>query len=81
MDHPCPDLPYQAFIQVRRPWGGTVTRTRSGVDGRFRVGLPPGRYVLHPESGNPFPVAGEVDVEVQRGIYTEVTLTFDSGIR
>jgi hypothetical protein len=81
LEDPCPDLPYQAWIAVRRIDGPTVGRTRSGTDGRFRMGLRAGSYVLHPESGDPFPVATEMDVEVSEGVYTEVTVRFDTGIR
>jgi hypothetical protein len=78
---PCPDRPYDATIDVRRADGTFLTRLRTGEDGLFRVGLRPGAYVLDPESGHPFPVAGEQDVEVVEGVYTQVTVSFDTGIR
>jgi len=81
LENPCPDLPYQAWINVRNSGGGFVTRIRSGEDGRFRVGLRPGLYVLDPMSGDPFPTAGDQEVEVEEGVYTEVTVSFDTGIR
>lgn len=81
LDDPCPDRPFQAWIKVKGMEGRTVGRTRSGEDGRFRIGLRPGSYVLHPESGDPFPIATEMDVEVERGVYTDVTIHFDTGIR
>jgi len=80
-EDPCPDLPFQAWINVRRQPGGFVTRIQSGENGRFRVGLRPGSYVLDPESGDPFPVASDLDVEVRKGVFTEVTVSFDTGIR
>ncbi len=78
---PCPDLPYQAWIDVRTESGRSVTRIRSSIDGSFRVGLNAGTYVLDPESGSPFPVATEVEVEVAPGAYSDVTISFDTGIR
>jgi len=78
---PCPDRPYVARIEVRSLGGTRVTTVRSGEDGRFRVGLRPGGYILDPESGDPFPTAGEQEVEVVEGEYTEVTVAFDTGIR
>ncbi len=81
LDNPCPDLPYQAWINVKSRGERTVSRIRSAEDGRFRVGLRPGWYVLHPESGNPFPIAGDVEVEVKKNVYAEVTISFDTGIR
>lgn len=81
LENPCPDLPYEAWIEVRRASGGSVTRIRSGEDGKFRVGLRPGRYILDPESGNPFPIASELEVQVDEGVYAEVIVSFDTGIR
>ncbi|MGW8266746.1 MAG: hypothetical protein ACWGSQ_10280 [Longimicrobiales bacterium] len=81
LENPCPDLPYRAWIDIRTRNGDLVTRIRSGEDGRFRVGLRPGLYRLGPESGNPFPVAGEQEVWVEEGVYTAVTVNFDTGIR
>jgi hypothetical protein len=45
------------------------------------VGLRPGRYMLVPESGDSFPRASEQEVVVAVGVYTEVTVSFDTGIR
>jgi hypothetical protein len=81
LENPCPDLPYQAWITIRRTTGGVVTRVRSEEDGHFRVGLRPGQYVLDPESGDPFPVATEQEATVVEGVYTEVVVSFDTGIR
>ena len=81
LENPCPDLPYPAWIQVRKRDGRSVTRIRAGEYGRFRVGLRPGAYVLHPESGDPFPVASDQEVDVDRGVFTEVAINFDTGIR
>ncbi len=80
-DDPCPDQPHQARITVQDERGEFVTRFSTGEDGRFRVGLRAGRYTLVPESGNPFPIAEEQSVEVRPGIYTELVISFDSGIR
>ena len=81
LEDPCPDLPHQAWIEVRTSEGESVARVRSGLDGRFRVGLLPGIYVLDPEAGNPFPTADEVNVIVKKGVFTPVTVSFDTGIR
>lgn len=79
--NPCPDVPYQAWIDVRDSGGGQVTRVRSDTDGHFKVGLVSGTYVLHPESGNPLPRASDQQVKVAAGTYTSVTISFDTGIR
>ncbi len=79
--NPCPDTPYDARITIRTASGDFITRIRTGEDGRFRVGLAPGGYVLEPEEGDPFPAATAQDVEVTEGHYTEVVVSFDTGIR
>jgi hypothetical protein len=37
--------------------------------------------VLDPVSGNPFPVASPLPVEVEAGRYSDVLISFDTGIR
>ena len=80
-DDPCPDEPYSAWIRIGEEGGGQVTRVRSGTDGRFRVGLKPGRYVVEGESGDPFPRGERQAVEVEAGVWSEITVSFDTGIR
>lgn len=79
-DPACEPRPHQADVVVFTE-GRFVTSFRTGEDGRFRVGLPTGHYRLVPESGDPFPVAQVEEVEVVVGVYAEVTLSFDTGIR
>ena len=81
LDDPCPDIPYQAWIDFRRLNGMPVARVQSGEDGRFRVDLPTGAYILAPESGTPFPIAADLKVAVAEGEFSEVTVNFDTGIR
>ena len=81
---PCPDRPYQAEITVLDESSGRVVATfTSGVDGRFRVDLAPGRYVLDP--GEPLlvdePRAEKMTISVEAGRFTQVTIRFDSGVR
>jgi hypothetical protein len=75
--------PYTGEINVRRTYGGPVVRTiRAGADGRFVVGLEPGRYILDWEPEDvPWPFLKPVEVTVRAHQYTQVTLSFDSGIR
>ncbi|MDH3269690.1 MAG: hypothetical protein OEN56_00065 [Gemmatimonadota bacterium] len=81
LENPCPDEPHQARVLIRTSGGQRVTEFSTGEDGRFKVGLKPGSYTLVPEPGDPFPIAQDLDVEVVAGVYTEVTLLFDTGIR
>jgi hypothetical protein len=80
---PCPDAPFDASIRVRRASGKFVATVRSGRDGRFRINLAPGRYVLEPLSpnGGAPPSATPVTVRVRAHEFTRVRITYDSGIR
>jgi hypothetical protein len=83
-DSPCPDrpLPDAEFRVVKRPSGDVVRTVRSGKDGRFRVALDAGDYTLEPVPGSGgFPFGKPTDVTVRAGAYTNVTVSFDSGIR
>ena len=73
--------PYQATVSVMDQRGQTVTQFQSDLDGRFRLPLEPGTYTLRPESPGPLPYAAEQVVTVSEGQFTEVLITYDSGIR
>jgi hypothetical protein len=79
----CEDKPYQGTVSVKTADGLLeVTRFTADADGRFRVPLYPGTYLLVPISGaNGFPHAAEQTVEVNQGVFTEVAISFDTGIR
>ncbi|MFL6128899.1 MAG: hypothetical protein ACJ73E_07520 [Mycobacteriales bacterium] len=80
---PCPDLPIRARITVTGPDGEQVTTQETGVDGRFRIPLPPGSYLLHPANTTDalLPRALPVRATVTAGRYQDVRIMFDSGIR
>jgi hypothetical protein len=78
---PCVE-PYRATLRIRRRASHKlVATTRSDAQGRFKVPLAPGRYVIVPVSGRPYPNAAPKPVRVERHRFTRVTITFDSGIR
>lgn len=79
----CPDQPYQAILKVLELNGQEVIRFETDEQGCFRVALPPGEYILHPETPEnmPLPYASEQEFTVQAGQYTKLTITYDSGIR
>jgi len=91
IDSPCPDRPVSIPIAVyyfRAAQASPLAVVVSDDAGRFRVALPPGRYVLAgapcaPGAGcAPLPRLGaSPPVDVRPGGYTEVTLTADTGIR
>ncbi|HET6822093.1 MAG TPA: carboxypeptidase-like regulatory domain-containing protein [Anaerolineales bacterium] len=77
----CPDQPYQATLTITSRNGVQVVQFQSDEQGRFRVSLVPGEYVLHPESPNGIPFAGDQSFTVETGQYTQITVLYDSGIR
>ena len=73
--------PYQAKITVLDGAGREVAAVESDAEGQFRVPLPPGSYVLRPESPGTYPRAAPQRVEVQRNGMTRVEIMYDSGMR
>jgi hypothetical protein len=77
----CPDQPYQATLTVKTLDGVQIAQFHSDEQGHFRVPLVPGEYILHPESPNGIPSAGDQSFVVETGRYTQITVNYDSGIR
>lgn len=77
----CPDQPYQATLTVNSQKGERIVQVQTEADGTFKIPLPPGEYVLHPESPNVMPFAAEQPFVVEEGSYTELIVNYDSGIR
>lgn len=80
----CPPLPFEADMVVRDATSGAVVvNVASSADGRFRVDLEPGSYVLAPAQTamTAAPSADPVPFEVRAGRYTQVEVKYDSGIR
>ncbi|HWH23797.1 MAG TPA: carboxypeptidase-like regulatory domain-containing protein [Candidatus Limnocylindria bacterium] len=73
--------PYAALLLVLDTAGNVAGRATSADDGTFRLDLPPGDYVVTPQSGDPFPVAQPINVTVVAGEYTELEINYDTGIR
>lgn len=82
VDDPCPDRPYAATLVIRDDQGPDLCTTQSGADGLFRVGLPPGLYEIVPSNGVAgLPYASPLPVMVEADQYTDVLVSYDSGIR
>jgi len=73
--------PYPARIQVMDGAGRVVADVKTDAAGRFALPLPPGAYTLHPVSDVAGPRAPAQSVVVERGRFTPVRVTYDSGIR
>ena len=77
----CPDQPYRATLTVRTQDGVQITQFQTDGDGHFKVSLVPGEYILHPETPNGIPFAGDQSFVVETGNYTQIIVNYDSGIR
>jgi hypothetical protein len=74
--------PYQATITIRNEGTGKlVARVRSSANGRFRVALAPGTYLLVQHTGRPYPRSSPQTATVRSHRYTRVVISYDSGIR
>lgn len=80
-DPNCADRPYQATVSVQIIDGQEIMRFTTGTDGNFKVNLAPGNYLLVPVSAKIYPRGITQTVVVEKDKFTEVTISFDSGIR
>ncbi len=81
---PAPNTaPYQTtLVVVTAKERREITRFETGSDGKFRVKLPPGEYIVLPvRQGKIGGRASEEQVVVMAGKFTHVRMTFDSGMR
>jgi hypothetical protein len=80
---PVPCLtPYAAQLVVLDGENAVVARVTSAADGKFRVDLAPGEYVVAPATGSDsYPIANPVSVTVANGQYAQVEINYDTGIR
>lgn len=79
----CRDIPLPARISIKDSRGTTVAETSSNDQGEFRMDLPPGPYEVRAVNltGAPLPSALPEHVVVGTGTFTDVIVTFDSGVR
>jgi hypothetical protein len=76
------ERPYQATITIRRePRQALVARVHASATGHFRIALAPGRYLLVPQNGHPYPRSSPQVATVHSHRYTTVLINYDSGIR
>lgn len=81
VDNPCPDKPYQATLTILNSNREIATTVQSDTNGYFKLSLEPGTYILRPESPGVMPSAPEQTVTVVAGQFTQVNVSYDSGIR
>lgn len=63
-------------LHLRRP-----DKVTSAENGRFRVNLQPGTYIISSASSQSQPTLAPIEVVVQPGRFEQVEVVFDSGIR
>lgn len=86
LESPCPDKPVaNATINVRTAdRQANVASAQTDVDGRFRVAISPAEYYLDPQPpdpARPYPFGAPQIVAVHDGEWTQVTVSYDTGIR
>jgi hypothetical protein len=73
---------YAATLVVLDDEGVKVATINTGDDGKFQVDLAPGDYVVTPENGtDTYPIAQPQSVTVATGLYTDIEVNYDTGIR
>jgi len=77
----CADRPYQAGLTVNSPEGIKIVQIQTDEQGKFRIPLPAGDYILHPESTGRYPSVADQNITVTAGQFTQIIVTYDSGIR
>ena len=79
---PCPDLPFTGTVRASTLDGSVVAEVETDRQGRFRIPLEPGSYVVDVvlAGGGPATATPE-PVRVEEGRFTTVDLVVDSGIR
>ena len=80
-DPNCADRPYQATLIIKNGSGHVVINSETKSDGTFKFSLPPGTYAIENGGRAVMPTLKPVSVEVGPNSYTEINLSFDSGIR
>jgi hypothetical protein len=78
------ERPYAASIDVYSGSGQFEMTTHTGKDGRARVALSPGEYVLRPQLADPargYPRANPMTIMVRPGEFSSANIQYDTGIR
>lgn len=75
--------PYQATVSIKNQSGTReIESFTSDKDGRFKVFLKPGTYLVDPlPGGSPFPFAKSQAVTVESNKFIELNIMYDTGIR
>ena len=80
-DNACPDKPYHGTLRIVGADGKQVAELTTAADGSFSLVLPPGEYTIQGTGEAAYPRAAPVDVSVSPGQFTQILISFDTGIR
>ena len=80
-DPACADRPYAGAAQVETLEGMVVAQVQADAEGRFKVRVRPGSYILVGKSAPVYPRGERIGVTVPQSGFAPVTLHFDTGIR
>lgn len=78
---PCPPDPVNAVVTASDGSGAIVGTTHTLPDGRYALGLKPGRYTITADPGHAFPRCPPSQVTVPAAVPVEVDIICDTGIR
>jgi hypothetical protein len=78
---PCPDLPWEGTVVATATSSGDEYTVDTDADGAFRLPLAPGGYVLTIRAASSPPFAAAQTVVVERGVFADVVISVDTGIR
>ena len=80
-DHPCPPAPVSATVQAKTKNGRVVASAHTDADGRYRLRLRAGAYVLVAVTANTFPRCAPTEVTARANQTTRAAISCDTGIR
>ena len=81
-DPQCADKPYQGnFILTSSNTAGIAKTFSTGLDGKFTVQVPPGKYTIQSASSSPYPRCSSGSIQVVAGAYASTSISCDTGIR
>jgi hypothetical protein len=78
---PCPDLPYEGIVVATDADTGEAFTVETDAEGRFELALAPGTYEVSIESESQSPFAKPQTVTVEQGVFAQITVSVDTGIR
>ncbi len=75
--------PYAGEFVITTKDGKEIARVTTDTEGKATIDLPPGDYTLTPklDPNSPYPRGGPIEATVTKGVYVDVVIALDTGIR